>query len=53
VLVPCTDALATVRLYLADQRAGLGSDVKLSVIELKDGIPGNVPDAHMSWHPVS
>jgi hypothetical protein len=40
VLVPCTDVLATVRLYLADQRVGLGSDMKLSAIELKDGILG-------------
>jgi hypothetical protein len=44
-LVLYTDASATARLYW---RAGLESDVKLSTIELKDGIPGNVPNAHMS-----
>ena len=52
-LVPYTDVSATARLYLADQRAGLGSDVKLSAIELKDVITGNVPGAHMSRHLVS
>jgi hypothetical protein len=40
--------LATARLYLADQMVGLRSGMKLSAIELKDVIPGNVPGTHMS-----